>query len=51
MLEMRAMRKTRSLLAVDDNHPKYLISMDKLRAGNHEGIQCQYLPGWLLAQE
>jgi len=44
-------RETRSLLAVDDNHPKYLLSMDKLRVGNHAGIQCQYLPDWLLARE
>jgi predicted AAA+ superfamily ATPase len=44
-------RETRSLLAVEDNHPKYLLSMDRLRSGDHLGIKCLPLPEWLLGAE
>jgi predicted AAA+ superfamily ATPase len=44
-------RETRGLLAVADNYPKHILSMDKLRVGDHAGLQCRYLPDWLLAPE
>ncbi|MDR2863162.1 MAG: ATP-binding protein [Puniceicoccales bacterium] len=41
-------REVRSLLAVGDNYPKYLLSMDNLPADNPHGVARRYLPDWLL---
>jgi predicted AAA+ superfamily ATPase len=41
-------REVRSLLAVEDNYPKYLLSMDNLPADNPHGVARRYLPDWLL---
>jgi predicted AAA+ superfamily ATPase len=44
-------RETRSLLALEDNYPKTILTMDKLATGDHEGIAIKNLPEWLLSEE
>ncbi len=40
-------REFRPLRAVRDNHPKYVLSLDRLPPGNEDGIQRLYLPDFL----
>ncbi len=40
-------REIRPLMKVDDNYPKYLLSMDTTPKSNQAGIVRQYLPNWL----
>lgn len=43
-------RETRPLMQVQDNYPKYILTMDRLPESNDEGIQRKYLPQWLLEE-
>ena len=42
------LRETRPFYKIDDNYPKYLITMDKIPESNENGIVRKYLPNWLL---
>lgn len=44
-------REFSPLEAVADNYPKFVLSMDRLRGSDHNGIQRLYLPDFLLAGE
>jgi hypothetical protein len=41
----------RSLNAVNDNYPKYILSMDRLPYNDYEGIRQIYIPDFLLGSE
>ncbi len=41
-------RETRPFYRINDNFPKYLITMDKTPESNENGIVRKYLPNWLL---
>jgi hypothetical protein len=41
-------RETKPLMAVKDNHPKYVLTMDDLPESNTDGIQRRYLPRFLM---
>jgi predicted AAA+ superfamily ATPase len=41
-------RELRPLEAVADNFPKFLLTMDRARTGNNNGVAVRYLPEWLL---
>lgn len=41
-------RETDNLLAIEDNYPKYVITLDKLAVGNINGIEIMYLSDFLL---
>lgn len=41
-------RELRPLLKIKDNHPKYVLSMDRLPQDNYEGIIRMYIPDFLL---
>ncbi len=43
-----SLRETKNLLAIKDNHPKYIVTLDKLFLGNEQGIEIMYLPNFLL---
>lgn len=43
-------REKRPLLQIEDNYPKYILTMDKTLAGNMEGIIIQYLPDFLMSE-
>jgi len=38
------------LLQIEDNYPKYILTMDKPLAGNMEGIIIEYLPDFLMSE-
>jgi len=42
-------RETKPLLAVKDNYPKYLLTLDRDIGEDYEGIERLYLPDWLNA--
>jgi predicted AAA+ superfamily ATPase len=42
-------RELRSLRLIADNHPKYLITMDRDKDVNHEGVKQINIADWLLA--
>ncbi|MDD3457686.1 ATP-binding protein [Sphaerochaeta sp.] len=44
-------RELRSLNAVNDNYPKYILSMDRLPYNDYEGIRQIYIPDFLLGSE
>lgn len=44
-------RETDNLLAIKDNFPKYLITLDKLSEGNINGIQVMCLQNFLLKEK
>ena len=44
-------REIRSLHAVNDNYPKYILSMDRLPYNDYEGIRQIYIPDFLLGSE
>ncbi|WP_428077928.1 ATP-binding protein [Candidatus Avelusimicrobium faecicola] len=41
-------RETDNLLAIEDNYPKYVITLDKLAVGNINGIEIMHLADFLL---
>ena len=41
-------RETDNLLAIEDNYPKYVITLDKLSVGNINGIEIMHLADFLL---
>lgn len=43
-------RETDNLLAIKDNYPKYVITLDKLSTGNINGIQVVHLSDFLLTK-
>lgn len=43
-------REAKPLLAVKDNYPKYLLTLDRDIGENYEGIERLYLPDWLNAE-
>jgi predicted AAA+ superfamily ATPase len=43
-------REKRPLLQIEDNYPKYILTLDKTLAGNMEGIIIQYLPDFLMSE-
>ena len=42
-------RETDNLLAIPDNYPKYVVTLDRLAAGNENGIRIVHLEDFLLA--
>jgi predicted AAA+ superfamily ATPase len=40
-------RETKPLLAVKDNYPKLLLTLDRDMGEDYEGIERLYLPDWL----
>jgi hypothetical protein len=44
-------REVKSLLSIDDNYAKYILSMDRLPPADYKGIQRRYLPDFLLQGE
>ena len=44
-------REAASLLAVKDNYPKLLLTLDRAVGDDFEGVQRLYLPDWLHAKE
>ena len=40
-------RETAPLLAVRDNYPKLLLTLDREIGNDYEGVQRLYLPDWL----
>lgn len=40
-------REFGNLLKIDDNHPKYVVSMDKFMSGNFDGVQHVYIRDFL----
>lgn len=42
-------REIAPLLAVKDNYPKLLLTLDREGSDNYEGVQCLYLPDWMEA--
>ena len=48
--EKTLQRELRSLQAINDQYPKYLITLDQInRTANYNGIQKMNLIDWLLA--
>ena len=43
-------REYESLLKIQDNYPKYVLSTQDLAAGNYEGIKSMHIADWLLAE-
>jgi predicted AAA+ superfamily ATPase len=43
-------RELRSLRLISDNHAKYLLTMDRDKDVNHEGIKQINIADWLLGQ-
>jgi predicted AAA+ superfamily ATPase len=41
-------RELNSLKRITSSHPKYILTLDKTRLGNYDGIVVKYLPDWLL---
>ena len=41
-------REFAPLMAIDDNHPKFVLSMDRDWGEGREGIRRLYLPAYLL---
>lgn len=44
-------REYGNLLAVTDNYPKYVLSLDRIAAGNYEGIRTMSVAEFLLAEQ
>ena len=44
------LREFGNLLAIKDNYPKYVITMDEYPGANEQGIICKSLRSWLLEQ-
>ncbi|MFO7850088.1 MAG: ATP-binding protein [Spirochaetia bacterium] len=44
-------RELGSLLSIEDNYEKYILSMDRLPASDYKGIKRRYLPDFLLQSE
>ena len=42
-------RETDNLLEIPDNYPKYVVTLDRLAAGNEQGIRVVCLEDFLLA--
>ena len=42
-------RETDNLLAIPDNYPKYVVTLDRLAVGNENGIRIVHLADFLLA--
>lgn len=42
-------RETDNLLAIQDNYPKYVVTLDRLAAGNENGVRIVHLEDFLLA--
>lgn len=40
-------RETRPFYKIDDNYPKYLLTLDRTPESSRDGIMRRYLPGWL----
>lgn len=51
MDEATLSRELRPLRAIDDNHPKTLLTMDRLGNGNHAGIRQVNIIDWLLTDD
>jgi predicted AAA+ superfamily ATPase len=43
-------RELSALQEVNTAYPKIILTLDKTRLGNYEGIRCIYLPDWLLSE-
>lgn len=43
-------REFRPLFRVEDNYPKFVLSLDRLPGGSEEGVERWYLPDFLCAQ-
>ncbi len=44
-------REMAPLLAVQDNYPKYLLTLDQTMGEDYKGVQRLYLPDWLLSDD
>ena len=44
-------RERKPFLQIDDNYPKYILTMDKRLSGNVDGILTRFLPDFLLSHE
>ena len=44
-------REMASLRAIPDNRPKYLLTMDRMGVGDHDGIRQECITDWLLKQK
>lgn len=44
-------REVTPLLAIQDNYPKLLLTLDQTMGNDYEGVQRLYLPAWLLQEE
>jgi uncharacterized protein len=44
-------REMAPLLAVQDNYPKLLLTLDQTMGNDYKGVQRLYLPDWLLSSE
>ena len=49
MLPEDSTRETDNLLEIPDNYPKYVVTLDRLAAGNENGVRIVYLEDFLLA--
>ena len=44
-------RETDNLLAIKDNYPKYVVTLDNLAVGNVNGVQVIHLAEFLLGMD
>ena len=44
-------REFKPLLLIDDNYPKYVVTLDKTWTGNYKGIIHKHLTDFLLAED
>ena len=44
-------REVANLLEIKDHHPKYVVTLDELAAGNINGVKIVHLADFLLAED